>query len=291
MATQWWPNLTYGLISLVLLAALLHASWNALVKVASDRLLVVSSVSLGQGIFGLALIPLVPLPEPSSWVYLIISTLLHYAYIGFLLQAYKFGDFSQAYPISRGMAPFIVAVGASIFANEPLTLWGTIGIATISLGICSLVLSPNAGNGIGRRGLLFAFGTAGLIAAYTVSDGLGVRSTQSPMSFVVWLFVMELPVVVFAVVLRRRTLASGLLAEWPRLAGCALFSTSAYALVVFTSAFLPLALVSGLREIGVIFAALIGTLLLGERPWLHRIAASAVVASGVLMLVAGQPQA
>ncbi len=97
---------------LVLVAAFLHAGWNALVKTAEDRLMVLASIALITSIAGALMIPHVAVPRPASWWAIGISTLLHYLYYWFLFQSYRFGDLSQIYPLARGVAPVLVAIGA-----------------------------------------------------------------------------------------------------------------------------------------------------------------------------------
>ena len=271
--------------AVVLLAALLHAGWNALVKVAADRLVVLTAVSLGQGLFGLALLPFVAAPAAEAWPYILISTALHYAYCGFLFHAYRFGDLSQVYPLARGLAPVLVTLGAAVFAGEVLQGAELAGVFLASLGICGLAFVGSRETRMSPSGLAFAAGTAVMVASYTVSDGIGVRLSGAPMGFVAWLFILDWPIVAFTTVVRGRRLAGALARERWKFAGCAVFSTAAYALVIVASAFSPLAMVSAVRESSVVMAAMIGVFLLGERPWQQRVGAAAVVAFGVMLLV------
>lgn len=273
------------LIAAVLLAALLHAGWNALVKVAGDRLVVLTAVSLGQGVFGLLLIPFVPVPAPSAWAFILISTAFHYGYVYFLFNAYRFGDLSQIYPLARGTAPILVAIGALVFAGEVLAPTELIGIIIAAAGICALAFVTSSETRISLKGFVFATGTAAMIAAYTVSDGIGVRLSGSPMGFIAWLFVFELPVVAFTAAVRRRQLLVSLSRERWKFTGCALFSVAAYAIVIYVSAYAPLAMVSAIRETSVVIAAMIGVFILRERPWQQRVGTASIVALGVILLV------
>lgn len=272
------------LVVAVLLAAVLHASWNALVKVAGDRLVVLTAVSLGQGIFGLLLIPLVPAPDPSAWVFILISTGFHYAYYYFLYNAYRFGDLSQVYPLARGTAPILVTIGAITFAGETLTQTELAGVLVAATGICALTFVTSAETRISVKGFGFAAGTAGVIAAYTVSDGIGVRLSESPMGFIAWLFIFELPLVAFAAAVSRRKLLASLSQERWKFSGCAVFSVTAYAIVIYVSAYAPLAMVSAVRETSVVMAAMIGVFVLHERPWQQRVGMASIVALGVILL-------
>ena len=272
-------------LAVVLVAALLHAGWNALVKVAADRLVVLTAVAFGQGLFGLVLVPFTEFPAAAAWPYIALSTALHYAYCAFLYQSYRFGDLSQVYPLARGLAPVLVTLGAALFAGEVLETPEMAGVALASLGICGLAFFTSRENRMGLPALGFAAGTAVMVAAYTVSDGIGVRLSGAPLGFIAWLFVFEFPIVVFTITVRGRRLLGSLAGDRWKFAGCAAFSTAAYALVIFASAFAPLAMVSAVRETSVVMAAVLGVFVLGERPWRQRIGAAVIVAAGVMLLV------
>ncbi len=108
------------LVLLVLVAALAHASWNALIKSSGERGATFSLVVVTGGVLGLAGVLVLPLPAPETWPYLILSTNVHYAYYGFLMLSYRYGDLSHVYPLARGAAPLMVALGALVFAGEVL---------------------------------------------------------------------------------------------------------------------------------------------------------------------------
>lgn len=272
---------------MVLAAAFLHAAWNALVKSASDKLLVLSSVAVGQSLTGALIIPFVAPPDPASWPAIGMSTLFHYLYYACLLQAYRFGDLSQVYPIARGLSPVLVAVGAAVFWGEVLPPVALAGVAVASAGIAGIALAQGSSFNFRGPGLFFAAATGVIIAGYTVSDGVGVRLSGSPFGYIAWLFIFEIPVVGYALMRRRGRLVSSLKSQWPRSVGTALSSSLAYGLVIYAVKFAPMAAVSALRESSVIMAALIGTLAFGERPWQARIAAAVMVAGGVAMITSG----
>ena len=271
-------------ILLALLAAFLHAGWNALVKSSSDRLLVLSAVALMQSATGALMILFVPPPAPSSWPMIILSTLFHYLYYTFLYQAYRFGDLSQIYPLARGLAPVLVAVGAAIFANEILPVLSILGVIIASIGIASIAFLHESSLKNNLPALLFATGTGIIIAGYTVADGIGVRLSGSPFGYIAWLFFLEFPIVMFVFFRRRKRLMASWKLEWKHFVGTGLSSVFAYGIVIYAVAYAPMAAISALRETSVIMAALIGTLVLGERPWEQRVAAAVFVASGVALI-------
>ncbi len=276
--------MTAEITLLVLLAAFLHAGWNALVKTASDRLLVISAVAFGQCMVGILIMPFVPAPDPSSWPAIAVSTAFHYFYYIFLYQAYRFGDLSLVYPLARGLAPVLVAMGAAIFGNEILSLPVIAGVAITSAGIVSIAFFQESSLKNNSSALFFAMGTGVIIAGYTVADGVGVRLSSSPFGYISWLFFLEFPVILFVLYRRQGRIISLLQREWKQFTGTGISSVLAYGIVIFAVNFAPMAAVSALRESSVIMAALIGTLFLGERPWPQRVIAAVVVACGVTMI-------
>jgi len=269
---------------LVLLAAFLHAGWNALVKTASDRLLIISAVAFGQCLAGMLVMPFVPAPDPASWPAIAVATACHYFYYFFLYQAYRFGDLSLVYPLARGLAPVLVAMGAATFGHEILSLPAIAGVVITSIGIASIAFFQQSSFKNNASAIFFAAGTGAIIAGYTVADGIGVRLSNSPFGYIAWLFFLEFPVILFVIYRRRRRIIRLIGREWKQFAGTGISSVFAYGIVIFAVNFAPMAAVSALRESSVIMAALIGTLFLGERPWQQRVIAAVVVACGVAMI-------
>jgi drug/metabolite transporter (DMT)-like permease len=276
--------LAIGFGLLALFAAFLHAGWNALVKTASDRLLTLSAVALMQFVAGAFMIPFVSPPAPASWLLIGLSALFHYFYYPFLYYAYRFGDLSQVYPLARGLAPVLVAAGAAIFAREILPPLSLLGIILASLGIASIAFFHETSLKRNPAGLVFAAGTGMIIAAYTVADGLGVRLSGSPLGYIAWLFILEFPVVLFAVYRRRNQLMIFWRREWMSFIGTGLCAVVAYGIVIYAVAYAPMAAISALRETGVIMAALIGAFVLGERSWKQRVMAAVLVAAGIAVI-------
>ncbi len=273
------------IVLLVLLAAALHAGWNALVKSGQDRVLTMALViGSGAAASGLAL-PFVALPARESWVFLLLSTLIHVGYFFFLLQAYRVGDLSHVYPVARGTAPLLVALGAALFAGEALSAAQLGGLLLVSLALGSLAFEPR---GVGRRDLrpfLFGLGTAAFIGAYTVTDGMGVRLAGGPLSFILWHFFLDgIPLTLYALIARRGQIGPYLRAHWkPGLAGGAMCAL-AYGVVIWALNLGPMATVSALRETSVIFAAVIGSLALRESFGLRRLTVAALVAAGLAVM-------
>ena len=270
-------------LTLVLCAAALHALWNAIVKASDDRALTLGAISVTNILAGIVLIALFPAPAVESWPYIAASTVIHYGYFIFLLLAYRLGDFSQVYPISRGLAPVLVALGAQAFAGERLPVLAWLGLLSVSFGIIALSL-PSGGIWPNPVAVAAAGGTGLFIASYTVVDGIGVRLADSPFGYIGWLFVLEFPVVVVAV-LRQRGKPLTLSSQAIRLGLLGgIFSSLAYGAAIYVKAFTPLGAVSAVRESSVIFAAIIGAFYFGERPWRRRVLAAVAVTVGVIAL-------
>lgn len=272
--------MTAPVLAIVLVAAVLHAVWNALVKTSHDRAITLGLVAAGHCIPALALMPFVPVPVAAAFPFIIASTVIHWGYYYFLNISYRFGDLSLIYPIARGTAPVMVALGAMIWADEILSLWAWIGILTVSAGILILAAVRYAD----KRGMGAALLTSGIIAAYSVVDGIGIRISGTPIGYVVWLFAAEIFVAVFVIATRfDRARAISAKARVLGLTG-GLISGLAYALALFAKTLAPIGIVSAVRETSVIFAALIGVYWLGEGPARRRLVAASVVALGVILL-------
>ncbi|EJN00298.1 DMT family transporter [Herbaspirillum sp. YR522] len=276
--------MTLAVIGLVLLAALLHASWNALLKSRGDRLASLSLMTIGAGLGAIPLVLLRPWPAAASWWCIMLSAILHTGYNLFLVRAYRIGDFGQSYPIARGSSPLLVALGAALFAGEALGWHTVLGIALVSLGIISL-----ANLGALRRGTsqapLAAFVTGAFIAAYTVTDGIGARLAGDAIAYAGWLFVLDsIPLALIYLYRHRRwPIVPGQRDTWISLLG-GVMSLLAYAIVIWAVTLAPMGLVSALRETSVLFAALIGAIFLGERLSARRLLSCLVIAAGAVVL-------
>ena len=277
------------IVAIVLVAALAHASWNALAKADDDRLVTIGAFNAVRFLLCIPLVLALPLPAVASWPYLVVSAILHLGYYTFLIAAYRHGDLSKVYPLARGLSPLLVAAGAFVLAGERLGPIALAGVAVACTGIASVSLGGAATHGGNHRlGVLFAVVTALFIAAYTVTDAMGARLSANAVSYVAWLTILDgLPLLLAAAMLRRAALARHLADRaWKSAAGGALQLT-AYGLVVWALALAPMAAVSALRETSVLFAAIMGVKLLGEPLGARRITAAALVVAGIVMIELG----
>jgi len=269
---------------LTLFAAVMHASWNAIVKVGIDRAVVLGLIAFAHTGVGAVMIAIAGIPDPASWPFILASTLLHYGYYVCLHHAYRVGDLSQVYPLARGLAPLLVALGAWAFAGEAMSAAGWGAVLLASLGISAIAFSRRGGMWDHPPTLFYTIATGLIIASYSVVDGMGVRLAGAPLAYMGWLFVWEFPVFVTVLLRRRRTLNAIPLSGVVKGLGGGLLSVTAYSLVIYAATLAPLAAISAVRESSVIIAALIGTLMLGESYWRQRCGAAAVVAVGIAFL-------
>jgi drug/metabolite transporter (DMT)-like permease len=269
-------------IVLVLLSALLHATWNAQLKGCKDRTRFMATMSIAMGALASICVPFVPLPTPSSWVCIAISAVLHICYNLLLLENYKKGDFGSAYPIARGISPLLVTLGAILLMRQRPTSVPVAAIAIISMGI--VFLSTERAKA-GKRATFSALATGVSIAAYTVVDGMGVQRSQNTISYTVWVFASYLLMPVILMLLKAR----GDLAKMdsmPRPIGAAMFSLSAYALVLWATHYVDVGIVSALRETSVLWAVIISRVFLGEAFTWRRLSSALMICLGVILLIA-----
>jgi drug/metabolite transporter (DMT)-like permease len=269
----------------VLLAAVLHAAWNALVKAVPDQLAAFSLLGLTGFLASAVAAPFVTMPAPASRGFLALSVALHLGYELFLMGSYRAGDLSQVYPLARGSAPLLVAGAATVVAGERLGPAQLAGVALVSVGLASLAAGKGLPDRGERRAMLLALATGACIAAYTISDGLGARRSGTPLGYVVWLFLCYGPLVAaYALVARRRRFLLAARTSWRPGVLAGLCSMLAYGLVLWAQTRGALAAVAALRESSVVIAAVLGTLVLHEPFGRLRVVASALVAAGIVAL-------
>src|SRR3989442_1560057 len=243
----------------VLGAALLHASWNVLVKSGADQELETINIAVGSGLVALIAAPFLPAPAPASWPWVAGSAVVHILYFIFLAGAYRWGELSYTYPVMRGGGPMIVALVGALALGEVLPLGKTLGIVLICAGIFAFASGKHDG-----RATAFAMANAVVIAAYTLIDGQGARLSAAPVSYTLWFFAANGVVILAYGWLRRgATVGSYFRRNWQRA---------------------PIAVVAVLRETSVIFAAVIASFVLHEKFTRRRLAATGAVMIGLIAL-------
>ena len=249
----------------VLLGAVLHASWNALVRGASDRTSDIVLVVGGAGVITACWLPFAPLPEPSSWPYLGVSVVVHVAYFVLVALAYHKGQLSFAYPVMRGSAPAISAAAAALLLNEWPSAGGWLGVLLICGGVIFLAADSRRSKSFHAASAMFALINASVIALYTLVDGVGARLSGHPVSYTGWMFLLTALSLV-AISVKRDSVNSARYFQcyWLRglMGGACTFGSYGLALWAMTRA--PIALVAALRETSVVFAAIIAVTFLKE---------------------------
>jgi len=275
----------FSVMIIVLLAALLHATWNFLVKATDDKYLSMSAVVIGHAPLAMVAMLFSPFPSMESLPYVFIGALLHVGYQLFLLASYRVGDLSQVYPLARGIAPLIVTVVSSTALGvkfSPLELFGIIIIAT---GISSLSLVRRHDGQFNRRAVFCSLMTGGFIAAYSLVDGTGARQAGTALGFYGLLSVIN--ALIFALIMRflRPGTIKKVFSEKYQLAlkGGGI-SFLAYAIVIWAFTQAPIALVTAVRETSIIFAMLLGIFILKERFSLVKVLATIFILLGMVML-------
>lgn len=282
------------IVGLLLAAALMHASWNALLKAdRSDRLATFGVIMTTGTAMGVVAVPFLPSIYPAAWRFLATSVIVHLAYYTFLLKAYSYGDLSHTYPIARGLGPLLVALVSGQLIGEHLRVQDIVGVVLLSGGLLTLALPhkmvlPSVH---GRHGLatLFAVLTGCTIAAYIIADGFGVRAAGPDfahrLSYIAWLCVAEGPwLLVLAIALRPETVWSHLRRYWWRGMIGGTIANIGYGITIYALVLGPMAHVAALRESSVLFGALMGTILLGEPFGRRRIAAALVIVAGLALM-------
>ena len=278
--------LTWPIVAAVLVGALLHASWNALVKSSSDKAMDTAVLQLMGSVVAIPLVFLLGVPDRAAWPFIAVSLVVHIGYYITLSGAYKHGDLGLTYPLMRGSAPLLVALSATVTLGETLTPLAWLGVLGISAGVLTLGLSQHAFNA--PKAVMFALFNAVIIAVYTVVDALGVRAGGNAMQYVATLFLLDgwpFALIVFA--RRRGAMLPYTRKRWPIALVGALASMGSYAIALWAMTKAPVATVAALRETSVLFAALLGVWFLKEVFTTRRLLGTCAIAGGVMALRLG----
>lgn len=286
-------GLTWPLVAAVLAGALLHASWNALVKSSEDKTADTALVHFMGAWVALPALLVVGLPRVESWPFIAASLLVHIGYYVALAGAYRHGELGLTYPIMRGFAPLLVALGSASVLGEVPNAAQWAGVLGITAGV-ALVGLAHPGEALHHgKALAYAFANAGIIAVYTFVDGRGVRTEVAAggeaARYVMLLFVLDgLPYPALVAWQRGREGRRALLAyargRWPKAAVGGAASIGSYAIALWAMTKAPVASVAALRETSVLFAAVLGTLLLKEAFGWQRAIGTVVIVAGVMVL-------
>jgi drug/metabolite transporter (DMT)-like permease len=268
----------------VLAAAACHAGWNAVIKGGGDPLLTTAIVTICAGIVGLLLVPFVGLPNQEAWPWVAASVAVHAFYFGALIEAYRYGDLGQIYPIARGSAPLMTAAATTAIVGERIGVAGWGGVVLLTAGVLLISLRGDLAR-FNRQGVGFALLTAVTICLYTIVDGIGARVSGHPNAYTAALFIGCSVVMLAYVVVRRGVHALALLGPQLSvgLAGGAMQLVS-YGVAIWAMTVAPIAIVAALRETSVLFGALIAVVVLKEPVSPARAFAALLIVGGLAML-------
>lgn len=271
----------------VLVAAFFHASWNALIRGGRDPLLHTAAIVFWAAIVAFPFLFVVDPPQPKSWPYLLASNAVHMLYYVALAATYRRGSLSFTYPLIRGTAPLLIALGSIQVIGERPGPLGWAGVLLVSAGVMGMALrARHAGS---RQTIGWAMLCAGTIAVYTLADGVGVRLSHSVAGYSAWMYLNEGVLFLggLACTGRRKELATYVVSHWRTgLLGGAL-SAAAYVIALWAMTRVPVALIAATRESSVLFATLIGVWVMQERLSAKQWAGAVAIVAGVLLLRVG----
>ena len=277
--------MTLGVTALLLLAALIHASWNAFIKGARDP------VAMATAIYGTEALIMLPAlffvgPMPGwMWLLMAVHVALHVVYKIALISMYLHGDLSQVYPVARGVAPLLVTLFAIPAVGEVPGMIALGGIGLICVGLLVFALERGALTKAGLKPLLLAATAGFVLSVYTVIDGIAVRVPDAALSYVAWLFVLDgLTMLIIGRVWRGERLYTAVRAVWKTGTALGVVSTINFCIVLWALSVAAMGPVAALRETSVVFAALIGAIFMGESFGPRRIAAATLIAAGIVLV-------
>lgn len=272
-------------MAVVLFAAALHASWNAVVKSGTNTFFTTVLVASGAALTAALVLPLLPAPAPASWPYLGVSAVLQTLYFLLVAAAYRSGDMSLAYPLMRGSAPLLVALASLPVTGEGLSGGAWAGLVLLCGGVFGLAGLPTGQATRPTRTIVLALINAGVIACYTLVDGLGVRLSGEPAAYTLWVFLLTaLPLLAWVAWRQPRAFFAYARARWLLGLAGGLGTLVSYGLALWAMTQAPIAAVAALRETSIVFAILLAVLVFKERIGRQRLLATASILAGAMLL-------
>ena len=268
----------------VLFAAVLHAGWNAVIRRGGDRFQGMLLLTATQGVMAIAMAALVPLPNGIVWVWVLGSGLVHTMYKLFLAAAYQHGDLSRVYPIARGAAPMIVVIVGFYVLADTIETKEYVGIGLIGVGVMMMARGVFS-SGESRRLLPLALGSAVCTAGYSILDGLGARVAMDATMFTAWLFIFDAMFFsMYSLISRGTVVFKASPRAWSIGAFAGVLSLATYWIAVWAMTVAPIALVAAVRETSVLFAVIIGIVVLKEKASVGKVLAALVIVIGIVII-------
>ena len=267
---------------IIIFAAFCHAGWSTIVKKSENGLAMMGITSIIEIIIFLPLIFTVPFPTTNIWFFIFATTFLHGLYRYSVVKSYQYGDLSFVYPIARGGSVLIIGLISILILSVDINLAGILGIILICLGL--FMISFLTAKKFNKSAFIIAITTAGLIATYTILDGIAVRRSENAFTFIYWMLLLNgIPMLIYAFFsqtgLRKKNsykVRDGIVAGILAILG--------YGLVVWSMQFIEIAYVSSIREISIVLATLLSFYLLKESDARKRVMPSVIICSGIAIL-------
>ncbi len=270
---------------MVLVGALLHASWNAILKAQKNQMSASGLVAVGAGIVAIPAMLFLPPPTPAAVPYIVASSIIHVGYFALVGYAYRAADLGVAYPLTRGSAPVFTSLIAFLLIGETLGLNGWLAVMLIAAGIIALSADALIRGGLTARTAAAAFANAAVIVTYTLVDGLGARTAGSGIVYGAWMIAGTGGLVALLVLAIRPRLAWQEARKGWRLAFIAgVLTLGSYGIALWAMTLSPIGLVAALRETSVLFAAIMGAYFFGEPFGPKRWIALALIVGGIVLL-------
>ena len=264
---------------IIIFSAMCHAVWSAIIKSSSNPLSLMGITSILELLIFLPLTFYVPFPSVEIWYLLFATIFIHVLYRLNVIYSYKFGDLSFVYPIARGGSSLLIVIISIIFLQNSINFYGFVGVIIVCVGL--FLISFSSKINFNKPAFFLAVSTAIFITTYTLIDGIGVRSSENAFSYIFWLIALNGVPILFISIFSKNGLRKK--ESYSIKAGIAagIFATLSYALVVWSMQFIEIAYVSGIREVSIVFATIIGMLFLSEKYASKRIIPSILIALGI----------
>lgn len=274
-------------IALLFSSAILHTTWNLLLKRSDEKYLTTWWAVLAGSVIFLPVLLFTGLPSRETWILLILSVCLEVVYYALLSSAYDDADFSLVYPMARGTAPAFIALWSILFLDEALTPFGLAGLIIIIVG---LVIVGSNGLFVKHerphtKGIIFALVIALLISIYTTIDGAAVKQTSAfPYAIVVFFLA---PVATSPVVFKRFG-RQRMFSVWKmnrnHIIAIGLLTVLAYLLALVAYSTAPISYSGAIREVSVVLGAFAGWKFIGEKMGVRRLIGSVIIFIGILLI-------
>ena len=268
----------------VMFAAVMHASWNAVIRSGGNRYQGMLLLTVTQGAMGLLMALFMPMPSGVVWLWVLGSGVFHTGYKLFLAAAYQHGDLSRVYPIARGAAPMMVVIVGFILLPDSVQAKEYLGIGLIGAGVMMMAQGVFA-SGETRTLIPLALGSAACTAGYSMVDGMGARVAGNATMYTAWLFIFD--ALIFSsvtAVTRGRAVFMATRKAWLVGALAGALSLTTYWIVVWAMTVAPIALVAAVRETSVLFAVLIGIFWMREKASRGKFIAALVIVFGIVVI-------